>query len=447
MKRIPLTVPYIVIITISFTLGFYRNHWGVVEMEDVLYRRNVSEIFIMGRLVKSHQDGVFSAGGLLGIGDVSEGNYNNATIQNQYKKYDKGTNFSEYWTYKSQPGFQGMVYGIVDAWTDFAPSTNLLIFRSSVSLALSLILSGVCLWLLLEFGWIASISAAIFILLSRTLAVFGGNLFWSIWSFYLPLLVLAFLLRNVNAKGEYTLTLRFTLVVFFLSLIKILFSGFEFITTALVMDTVPFIYYAVLTRQKWKIFIRGFINLGIGLVGSVLAGLFLLSIQIRLDVGNYKDAFTHIIYSWRNRTYDHGALTYGASDSFKGVVEKTVDVIKHNLNGYAFSLSTQHPVISDLIRDLIDGKYMFLVILFATATVLLLITNAYSRRKDDHQIGLALVVTSWYSALAPLSWFVVFRDHALGHTTLDYIVWEMPFTIFGFALVGYTVSTLIKPRR
>ena len=430
---------------ILFSLGFYKNQWNAVAMEDVLYRRNVSETFIFGRLVKSRQHGVFSAGGLLGIGDVTESNFDNATIQNQRRKYNKGTDFAYgYWTYKSQPGFQGIAYSLADSWTDFAPSTNLLIFRSSISIALALVLAGVCLWFLLEFGWIASISAVIYILISSKLAIFGGNLFWSLWSFYLPLLVLAFMLRRAHGKGESTLTFRFAVVVFFLSLIKILFSGFEFITSALLLTTVPVIYYAVLKGWEWKLFIRAWVIASIGLAASVLVGLLLLLLQIRIDIGNYRDALTHIIFSFRNRTYDYEVLKNGVPDSFRVAVEKTLYVIENNLNGYAFSLSPRFSVNSGVLRDVLDGRYLFLIILFAIASVFVLATHAYLSKDKNNRVGPALTAACWYSALAPLSWFVVFRDHAFGHTTLDFLVWEMPFTLFGFALVGYAVSVLSR---
>lgn len=443
MKMLPRTF-YFITLTILFSLGFYRNQWNVVPMDDVLYRRNVSETFILGRLVKSHQDGILSAGGLLGMGDVSVGNFNNATIKNQIRKYNEGTGFSRYWTYRSQPGFQGIAYSLVDSWTDFAPSTNLFIFRSSISIASALVLAGVCLWFLLEVGWIASIGAAIYVVFSTRLAVFGGNLFWSLWSFYLPFLVPAFMLRRADGKGESVLTFRFAVVVFFLSFIKILFSGFEFITTALMMTTVPLIYYAVLKGWKWTLLIRALVITGMSLAASVLAGLLLLLVQIRMDVGNFRGAFAHIIFSFKNRSYDNEELANGMTDSLQVTLEKIWDVIVYNLNGYAFSLSHRFSVNSGVLRDVLDGRYLFLVMLFIIATVLVLAMHAHLREAKSNRAGLALTAACWYSALAPLSWFVVFRDHALGHTTLDYLVWEMPFTLFGFALVGYTVSALSR---
>jgi hypothetical protein len=49
-------------------LGFYANTWKVAK-EDWFGRfEHYSESLAVGRIVKSRQDGIFSAGGLLGRG-------------------------------------------------------------------------------------------------------------------------------------------------------------------------------------------------------------------------------------------------------------------------------------------------------------------------------------------------------------------------------------------
>ena len=43
---------------------------------------------------------------------------------------------------------------------------------------------------------------------------------------------------------------------------------------------------------------------------------------------------------------------------------------------------------------------------------------------------------TWFSFLAPLSWFVIFKAHSHCHTHMNFLVWQMPFTILGVALCG-----------
>lgn len=435
---------FMIISIILFSLGFYGNQWRAVEMEDLQHRRDVNELLVFGRLVESRNNGIFSHGGLLGIGDVSEWNLEQHVIDNQTRKYLKGTGFTSFWLYKSQPGLQGIVYSAIDRLTDFAPSTNIVIFRSLISLALALILSGICYWSLLEFGWTAAISVAGFILMSKYLALLGGNLFWSLWSYYFPFLVLSLLLRRVGGKDEYTSTKRFVAVVYFLSMIKILFGGFDFITPGLLMLTVPLVYYAVLNAWKWNAFLRGLINMGMGFAGAILTGLILLGSQIRVDAGSYEAALSHIVYSLEKRTYGLDATNNEVSSSFLAEVHRTMDVVWMYLNSYAFSLSNRFSINSAFIRDLIDGRYLFLVVLFTLFAVLFIVKFSVSKNLNGYWRGRALIIATGYSVIAPLSWMVIFRDHAGTHTTLDSIIWQMPFTLYGFALVGYVVATLIK---
>jgi hypothetical protein len=57
------------------------------------------------------------------------------------------------------------------------------------------------------------------------------------------------------------------------------------------------------------------------------------------------------------------------------------------------------------------------------------------KRKSQAFLGM-----TWFSLLAPLSWFIVFKAHAYIHLNLDYFVWQAPFTILGFALSGWAIS-------
>jgi hypothetical protein len=53
---------------------------------------------------------------------------------------------------------------------------------------------------------------------------------------------------------------------------------------------------------------------------------------------------------------------------------------------------------------------------------------------------LAILITTWYSSLAALSWFIIFKAHASIHINLDYFVWQAPFLLLGFALIGWSIT-------
>ena len=57
---------------------------------------------------------------------------------------------------------------------------------------------------------------------------------------------------------------------------------------------------------------------------------------------------------------------------------------------------------------------------------------------------IALICATWFSILAPLSWFVIFKAHSYIHTHMSFLLWQMPFTLFGFAVFGATVIAWTK---
>jgi hypothetical protein len=52
----------------------------------------------------------------------------------------------------------------------------------------------------------------------------------------------------------------------------------------------------------------------------------------------------------------------------------------------------------------------------------------------------ALLVATWYSISAPLSWLIIFKPTSIIHDAIFPIIWQMPFTLLGFALCGSVLS-------
>ena len=85
--------------------------------------------------------------------------------------------------------------------------------------------------------------------LSQWLTVFGKNLWWSLWAFYLPMIVVFYLLKRHRVPSNRQF-IKFGILIFISVLIKCFINGFEYITTTLIMMMTPCIYYAIL--DKWS---------------------------------------------------------------------------------------------------------------------------------------------------------------------------------------------------
>jgi len=435
------------ICTLSILLlffGFFTNCWQVADQQWFVNHQRDMESYIVGRMVKSRQDGVFSDGGLTGVGsrDATPVNYFDKPFSFQYIAYINGLTFGAYSTYSSQVGGQGMLFSILDSLIPLSPEKKLRLFHAFTSLLSALTLTGIILWFYLEFG----LSIALFVLasaiFSQWLVVFGRNLWWSMWAFYLPMVVAIHYLKRNNASTNSQL-ITFGILVFITIFIKCLFNGYEYITTTLIMMMVPFVYYSILNKLSFRRFFRGLITAALGSCLAILLSFSILCFQIASIKGNLLDGVNHIVYSLQKRTHadSHNFPSIYASS----LESSTTTVVVKYLKGTFFDannyLSSSNPFVRRLLFKI---RYLYLIFLFLIMSVFL-----YSRRnryvsEKEGQSCLALIFATWFSILAPLSWFIVFKAHSYIHTHMNYIVWQMPFIFFGFAVCGLAVKSVLS---
>ena len=421
--------------------GFFSNVWHVAEREWFDTHQRDTESLIIGRMVKSRQDGIFSVGGLTGAGittNIQQDWISSNQIDNQYAAYLNRGSFDKFSPYMSQPGGQGIIFSLLDRLIPLSPRIKLWSFYVLTALLSAIALTAIVSWFYEEFGgWVAIfvISSAV---LSQWLMVFGKNLWWSLWAFYLPMIVVLYLLKRHRVPSNRQF-IKFGILIFISVFIKCFINGFEYITTTLVMMVTPCIYYAVLDKwsrhqyMKWTLAVVG------GSSVAIFLSLTLLCFQIGAAKQGFMDGVAHVIYSFGKRT--HGEAqgfpeVYAASldAGTIGVVVTYVNGIFFDLNNY---LSTANSFVSNFLLKI---RYYYLIVLFIVMSALLLWRGNAERR--HHYI--ALICTTWFSILAPLSWFVIFKAHSYIHTHMSFLLWQMPFTFFGFAVLGCAVIAWIK---
>ena len=423
--------------SIILAQGFYQNRWNLVPTAEYTQWRGGWESLVVGRLVKSNQDGIFSAGALLGIGDITvQLDFGKKNIIHQYEIYKSGGEFKTFLEYKSFPGFQGIIFSVFDKITKFHPNTNIKIFRVSVALTSAMVLALFAIGLYFEFGWGAYILAILFIVFSKWFILPGGNLYWNLWSFYLAPVLITFLLERNARTRDYPVS-KVHWILFTTTVIKILFSGFEFITTQLIMTTVPFVYFA--KRDNWgsRVFLRRVIWVCLILFIAVIVGLCVLMFQISAVEGGASGAIAYIL-----KTLNHRMA--GSPENFTGIYAEsmkanTLIVIWNYFNIPAMSIGFSN------VKWTVTFLHLFT--LFFVCTGIFIFSYEKHLSFDSMQKGKALAIAVWYSILAPLSWLVLFKPHSYIHTFLNPIIWQMPFTILGLTLLGFVLSTFINQSR
>ena len=416
--------------------GFFSNTWRVADQNWFATHQKDTEAHVMGRMVKSRQDGIFSAGGLNGWGTAKSTDAEwipSTALGPQYTAYLYKLSFEKFSTYNSQAGGQGMIFSLLDRFIPFSPEMKLKLFYILTALLSAAALTFIVGWFYEAFGgWVAIfvLSSAV---LSQWLTVFGKNLWWSLWAFYLPMIAIMYFLKRYRETLDRQL-IRFGIVIFIAVSIKCFINGYEYITTTLVMMLVPFVYYAILDKWNSRQCVKWTLAVGLGSGVAIFFSLIMLCFQIGAAKDGFIDGVEHVIWSF-------GKRTYGEAEDFPPVYAAslnagTLSVVITYMNGVFFDLNNYLSNTNSFVSNfLLKIRYYYLIILFIVMSALLLWRSHAERRQ--HYI--ALICATWFSILAPLSWFVIFKAHSYIHTHMSFLLWQMPFTLFGFAVFGSAV--------
>ena len=425
-------------------LEFDTNAWKVVGSEWFWTHQRSAESFVVARMVLSRQDGIFSEAGLPGLGslDSSPPSYAAIPARDQYRAYIKGLPFERYSPYKSQVGGQGIFFSCLDRLIPSSPRTKLRLFHGFNSFLSAVVLAFIILWFFKEFGLLPAVFVLVSTVASQWLAVIARNLWWSVWAFYLPMLVvMSYLSRKPLPSGRRAWTLGGLMAASLF--VKCLFNGYEFLTTTLLMAAVPLVYYAV--RDRWNK--RSLLQYGLAASAAsalaVVLSMGILSAQIAALEGNAGGGIHYIFWTMNKRTHGNSRdfpTVYAAS-----LEAGTLSVVLSYIKGPFFSSHDFRPAESSgSTPSRFQISYTSLLALFVAASVLLLLRRKGSAFPLRSRAGPALLAALWFSLLAPLSWFVLFKAHSYIHTHLNFLVWQMPFTLFGFALCGFTLRSFFK---
>jgi len=413
------------VIVVVFTLNFHLNFWSVASPEWFQSYQRDSEALVVGRLIATQHDSPFSQNRNLGWWGSDE-------IDNlfdyQYELYKSGLHagdFSQlrYIHYTSQMGLQGFMLGIADKLLPVNNSHKLKLFQLLTSIALSAVFTVLILWFYKEFGVAAAIVAFVTTVMSQWLVVMGRNLYWQLWLMYLPLLEVLIFLYIERKTGRYYKRILLILI-FFLIFLKC-GSGYEFISTIMISMVVPFVYYKFINSWSMKEFLKRVVAVGC----SAVAGF----------------ATTLIVHAWQISASSR-SLLYGFEQIWLNVLKRThgnpelVPEVYHN--------SLRAPVF-DVLKYYFNVKVLAslttkdLIFLFCLASILVFISHEYSASISRNRKKLiALVVTLWASILAPLSWLILAKGHSYIHVHINPVLWNIPFTILGFALTGSVLYLL-----
>ena len=426
--------------TLFLFCGFYSNCWRVAPEELYVRRQSVADRQVLGRLVESRENGILSHGGLLGLGSPTSAPLAqpDPSWSYQFRTYLEGESFASYEPYLSQIGAQGMLFSVIDAASPFSPRANLRLLYAFNSAVLALLISLMVLWFFFEFGVIVACFVLVSALTSLWLTVFSRSLYMSTWAFFVPLVLVMYFLRN-NRRWDGGNLAKIALIVCLGVFVKCAINGYEFISTALVMMVVPFVYYGFLHRPGLRNVFSGIAAAALGSFFAIILTLGILCVQITHVEGSLRVGVEHVEQSLKKRTHadaDDFPREYTAALQ-AGTLRVLAGYMKPKFFDFGNYLAAPNNFVSTYVFSV---RYLYLMAQFILVSGFVWVkcrpeVSTGTRARMD-----ALLAATWASFLAPVSWYTIFKSHAFIHYPACALVWQMPFTLFGFAVCGVAVA-------
>lgn len=417
-------------------LSYTTNLWKVSYEYEFYNMDWYDETNIYGRLARSEKDGIFSYGGLTGknIAPTDDNDHYLEQCRNQYFYYIANEPFEgDFIAYCSQPGGQGILYSTLSKLLPFSASIKVKIYLAINSALVAFCFILLLGWVLRNYNFTTTIVTFLLIFLSPWINNFAHNLWWSLWSFFIPFLsMLLYLERCKKDPSKYS-NRKLFFILFLAVLIKCFITGFEFISTTLLASLCPLVYFWILEKRKFRDLVKSSLIAGSAIFFAIIITILILIIQIRALLGSYKDGINHLVYSFIKRT------------SFNQV-ETDIDTVYTN-HGIGDILSIYLKGNAFRFGFLNNEGYSFNFFCFVLILVICAGIIIYISRKSNANIknnDKALLITAFFSILSPLSWLILFRQHAYIHVFLDYIVWYIPFLLYVFVIIGYTIHLIFS---
>ncbi|KPJ92280.1 MAG: hypothetical protein AMJ55_10005 [Gammaproteobacteria bacterium SG8_15] len=427
----PVVILFLVSLLAMF-LSFNFNIFQAVNSDKFDNYQYNSESLVIGRLVKSRKDGVFSSEGRMGRYMGFEGDHH----LNQTKLFVGDLTGGDYEEYDSQVGIQGILLSQLDVVLEkigFKPIARLAIYHGIVSLLFALVLSTIIVILYFDIGVEASYFLLLTIVYSKWQVYIGNNLYWMMFAMFLPMVVVM-IAYKMEEMGFNVKTLWVSLLVMFFVFLKGA-MGYEFISTVLVSMLVPLVYFSVKNSWTMRKLLSRCVVIGLfGLLGFAVA--FLLHIyQLTLATDSAEQALSVIQGRITANTYYEHELQANLPSFELEKVYIFFEVIKEYFlrGGGSYRLKIPYLV-------------WVLVFLYITIKVYRDKYELSELKKSNPTVN-ALIIATWFSILAPLSWFILAMNHSHIHTNINIVLWHLPFMIFGFALLGYILRSRIQRLR
>jgi hypothetical protein len=202
---------------------------------------------------------------------------------------------------------------------------------------------------------------------------------------------------------------------------------------------VPLIYYSIRDRYRIRRLLKFTFVAVLSSCVAIFINFAILVFQIATIQEEPLKGVDHIIWSFQRRS--HANARDFTPDNAASLEARTSSVIWMYLEGECWN---KQNIGTFLNINNYKIRFLYIVVIFLLASFILYFLGWNHNNGRQRDVTISLIGATWFSIMAPLSWMVVFKAHSYMHIHMNYIVWHMPFTFFGFATCGLVIKTLCK---
>jgi dolichol-phosphate mannosyltransferase len=407
------------------TAAFRANFWGTVN--EVWFQRHQrdSESLVIGRFNAIRDKGLLSSGNFL-----TRSTHEHVT---EYRNWLGGLTQEHFHPYHSQLGLQGTLAGAAFQAMRLSAKETLSVAWLLNSMLLSGLLVAFLEWTRRRYGATPALLTFLVLLNTPWLLVFGRNLYWATWAWFLPFVAFLWFSRRLMFCGVERFWDVLFLSAFFIALKST--TGYEYLSTITVAAMVPFLLEGMsnplpaLGRT-----LRSLLAVGAGAVLGCVSVLFIHFFIFSQVFPSGREAFFEFSKIFAKRT--SGSPDHVGQEFAESLSSDFTSVF----NGY---LNNQVVVFEWTAKQIIYGTLL-------TAALGALLLNRFgapnlwkSARDESDALRLRALTTAFIFALfAPFSWHVLALPHSFVHFHMNYVLWSLPVTLLAPVLVGFVAERL-----
>jgi hypothetical protein len=350
-------------------------------------------------------------------------------IIDNYKSNISFNQSNNFVNYDSQVGLHGYGYIFIDKISPFSPNINTSIFYAINALLSAIALIIVICWIIKQTNKYVGMGVYLYILFFDIwLIKFAKSVYWVMWTWFIPMIISMIIVEKYKNNKKLNFFLTFFLI--YISILLKCLCGFEYISTIMVSMLIPYVYIYFKEKKNSLYILK---QIAVSSVAAV-AG-FVTAILIYL--------FQYMLY-YKSLGYSVNLLKQTIFKRIPGnySIISDIQLDEATLNIFRKSLKASH---IEVISKYLSGYNLMIILLFVLTSII----GIFIMKKYKCSIAIksninALLITTWLSMLAPLSWYYLASGHSYIHTHINFVLWSVPFSFFAVSYIIYIVTILLN---